>query len=524
MRPKLLIVSVDGGQPDTVRRGNFFAPPRSRRGHAESPVHTVRSVYPSSTASAHASFTTGLLPAQHGIVGNRFWSRESVAEIRARAEDPLASFHPYEHSSLQAPSLLDWCAGVGLSTAAVHFPQTLNHDRHGPTPAYYCLYAPRRTVAIPTARDGQQTAPVGVDYFGERLELHVQLHAKGATLRCADTRVQLSPGEAVRLSIPTRAGLLSVPVVLESPAVAQDHGMLADAGEGASASLTLLTAALLLHSTGLDPAVLSPSQAGPSATCASYVDASGEQYFEVPTAAWVTQTALRVIERHDPDVLLLRFNQTDHAQEFLTWDRLRGSEAAMRDADEQVMATYALVSEQIEQVRAALGEHVQVLLFSDHGIDWVDTHLRPNAVLDELALADRMVFQGDSTCAYLYCDQPLHPAELRTLEEALASLGPHVGWLHGEHARNLGLPSPSPRTGRRILTCGEHAEFYYSTGPARQAAQSASHGFTPDRASMSGFFRTYGPVLQGAMPPASLIDLAPLVRRACRELFGVTGD
>lgn len=505
MRSRVVVVSIDGAQASTVRRGDFFAAPRSLRSPG-SGVRDLATVYPSSTASAHASMLTGSLPSEHGIVGNRYWTQETVSAIRAAADDPLASFHPYEHSSLQVASLLDWCRNVGLSTASAHFPQTISRSEAMTNPGYYCLYAPPRTVEVPAARSAGASGVV-LNYFGSSVRLDVHLHRTGALLQSSGVRLELKADTPARLSVGIAPGLLSVPVTLTSTSTNR-------------AVLLMSKASLVLHPNGLDAAVIA-ADGGPSAMGISYSDCEGGSFVEAPTSAWVADTACRIIDRHDPDVFFLRFNQTDHVQEFLCWQQQRGTEAESKEADEQILQTYADVAGHLAAVVRSLGPNTQVVLFSDHGIDWVDTHLRPNAVLDQLGLTDRMVFQGDSTCAFLYADEPLGFHERRQLVDGLVTLGPGVRVLGPEEIQVLGLPASSNRTGRLILGCGRHAEFVYSGSLVREQVRSASHGFNPRVAEMTGFFRTFGPARLPVDQPNSLIEVAAVVRAACRQVLGV---
>ncbi|MFV0405360.1 MAG: alkaline phosphatase family protein [Propioniciclava sp.] len=235
----------------------------------------------------------------------------------------------------------------------------------------------------------------------------------------------------------------------------------------------------------------------------------------------MAETARRVVDRHDPDVLLLRFNQTDHVQEFLGWQQRRGAAAESRDAEAQILQTYAEVSTHIASLVSDVGPDTQVVLFSDHGIDWVETHLRPNAVLDQLGLAARMVFQGDSTCAYLYADEPLTCTERLDLIAALHDLGPGVKVLGQGELGALGLPTCSDRTGRLVLGCGRHTEFIYSGSPVRENVRSASHGFDPRVPEMTGFFRAFGAARLPSDLPTSVTEVASLVRVACRTVLKV---
>lgn len=75
--PDVIVVCVDGGIASLVQSHDLFRVRNSRWKPTDAmELHTV---YPSSTAPAHASMLTGAPPRVHGIVGNRFWDEESVS-------------------------------------------------------------------------------------------------------------------------------------------------------------------------------------------------------------------------------------------------------------------------------------------------------------------------------------------------------------------------------------------------------------------------------------------------------------
>ncbi|MCS0606426.1 alkaline phosphatase family protein [Streptomyces sp. LP11] len=504
---RLVVICVDGGLPGIIRKHDFFNLSRVLPALPGTAVHDLRSIYPSSTAPSHASFLTGTHPSGHGIVGNRFWERESVAEIRRRSDDPLSSFHPYEESSLTAPSLLDWLARQGASAAAVHFPQTFSRNTQLAIPSCYCLYAPARNLVAPLGPtvDGAAEGLVQLSYLGHEVALYLWVDQQTNVITVGsrrETAVVADGLRPTRLDIPAPSG--SVSVAVSCRRLDEDR-----------IEVRLGTAVITMGFGGL--AMTDRTGGGPASLYVEYTANPGHTFHESPRAEWVEETALDVMKQHDPDVLFVRFNQADHAQEFLYWHAVRGSSGERSRAWQQILDVYARIDACVMRLAQAAGEHTEFLFFSDHGIDYVETHLRPNHVLADLGLADRMVFQGDSNCAYLYADAPLPPAEKKRLDRALRALDPSIGVLTPAEQDRLKLPMNSPRLGRLTVTCGPHTEFQYSDATPRESVTSASHGYLPSDSAMSGFFRCFGQVAARLTPPGDITGAAAVVRSIWRQ-------
>ncbi len=507
----MVIFCIDGGLPTVVRHHDFFNLARTMPGLTGSPVHELPSIYPSSTAPSHASFLTGGYPVAHGIVGNRFWETQSVAEIRRRADDPLSAFHPYERASLTAPSLLDWFAEQGVSVAAVHFPQTFSrvpqpaHD----IPSCYCLYAPSHEATVSVTADGPVagSGPVTLSYLGHELQLRVTVAREGkgiSVVADGGPPVPLALEAPTRLDLDTPIGRISVAVTAERKAPG-------------AVTLRFGTAVITMGFGGLSPSVI-PFGSGPASLSVEYTANPQHTFHESPRAEWVERTALAVLDEYDPDVLLVRFNQADHAQEFLYWYATRGTPAERVLAWQQILDVYARIDACVARLAHTVGLDTEFLFFSDHGIDFVETHLSPNRALADAGLLDRMVFQGDSNCAYLYADSPLRPAERRLLTDRLSALDSTVSVLEPAALERMGLPPHSPRVGRLAIACGPHIEFQYGDQqPARQQVASASHGYVPACSSMSGFLRHFGRTPALHEPPKDITGAASLVQHIWRR-------
>ncbi|MFJ4912907.1 alkaline phosphatase family protein [Streptomyces sp. NPDC088726] len=500
----MVIVCVDGGLPNTVSTWNFFSPHRRFPDAPDSGAVPLRSVFPSSTAPAHASFLTGVPPADHGIVGNRFWDGESVAEIRERAADPIRTIHPYEARSLTAPSLIDWLTGQGASVEAIHFPHTFSRGEAVSTPALYCLYAPAREVRL-GLRGALRESVAPVTYFDREVPLRVRSckQANDAVVlgwgHDDETFVTLKEGETARTSFRIDAGPLSVPITCLTAGPDDVRLRLG------TAVLTMRFGGMPTHSGAAD---------GPSSLAVEYTAASDHNFHESPRAEWIRDAALKTLADDDPDVLLVRFNQADHAQEYLYWYAARGEGRTAASARQQILDTYQRIDHCVDGILSAAGPETDYIIFSDHGIDYVEDHLRPNAVLRDLGLGERMVFQGDSNVAYLYADTRPEDAVLDTVYARLRSLDPSIDRIDADAATELGLPWGSVRLGRLAVTCGAHREFHYDAdGAATEKVRSASHGHLPATPSMYGFFRMFGPHTAHAPVPSHICEVFETVRQ-----------
>nr|WP_170176470.1 alkaline phosphatase family protein [Lentzea flaviverrucosa] len=489
---------MDGGVPATIREHGFFAYQRRLRGVPRSGPVPLRSVFPSSTAPAHASFLTGVHPGEHGIIGNRFFGTESAEVIRGLAANPYLSVHPYESSSMTAPSLVDWFAERDARQAAVHFPQTFSRDGNG-IPSLYCLYAPARQVQVEAAEEHAV-----LTYFGHDVHIrvtrpaseqaHVEIIGPGSSGRAVVGR-----GAPARVDVTLPIGELSVPVSLGDVA-------------GNEVRLLVGTAVLVIKSGGI--ALPSAPGAGPSSLELSYPASTGHDFHESPRAEWVRDTVLHAVDAHRPHVLFARFNQADHAQEFLHWHAVRAGSAESAAARTQILDTYSLIDNCIGEIIGHIGADADYVFFSDHGIDYVETHLAPNAVLADLGLADRFVFQGDSNVAYLYGERPPSPAELTAVVRAVCAVDDTIQPMDQDALRAHLLWTGSPRTGHFAISCGAHREFVYSPGSgATERVRSASHGYFPSHPAMSGFFNVIGPGADDVVVPTGLVDTAAVVRR-----------
>ena len=482
MSPRLLVVCIDGATPDGIRDHGLA------RDGACSPL---ASIYPSSTAPAHAAMLTGAPASDHGVVGNRYWSADTDDVIARAHGDPLATLHPYERDALACPSLLDTLERAGLTYAALLFPHTFSRTRPGGAPAAYTLYAPTEDREFARGTGELGTWPIRA--FGEPASLALAIVDGVLHARCADPRVVID-----------RRGPRELDVVCLDPDRALSFALAIHQIDGDRVVIRRKTATLVVCF-GVLAAALCQSRL-PHSAVIDYDADPAHAFHESPSVEWTTDAALALLDGA-PDILFVRYNQVDHAQEYLHGLAHRGDPQARA----QIAATYARVDAGVMALRARVGLDCPAIVFSDHGIDTIDVHLHVNALLRDCGLADQFVFQGDSSCAYLY---PAHPGmplsdAARAALAAVVRARPELWIASDDELAALGCRFPA-RQGVLTLRCHDHVEFQYGPGPLHRAVCAASHGFTPDQPAMHGVFLPFH--LPPSTPrPSSITQLRALI-------------
>lgn len=128
-----------------------------------------------------------------------------------------------------------------------------------------------------------------------------------------------------------------------------------------------------------------------------------------------------------------------------------------------------------------------------------------------------MVFQDDSNCAFLYCDESLITTEQTRIVRRLNNLHPTVQVRGAAELRALRLPVTGHSVGRMAVSSGPHTEFQYTGDQPVEAVQSASHGYLPTDTAMHGSFRMSGPGAEGLAAPTELVDAASVIREIWRR-------
>lgn len=502
--PRLVVICVDGATPEMVAAHDLF---RIARGGGASghPVHRLRSVYPSSTAPAHASMLTGVRPGTHGIVGNRFWVNTPLHAIQA-SQDPLASLHPYDRASLRVPSLLDRLSAAGLKVASVMFPQTFSQVQVYPlADSVFCLYSPSLASRVPLGSADASGAREGQFRF-EQLGVSAgfRITVRGNCRETADVWVAaegggcewlLTTGHPANIIVRSGPSALSFALFVED---VDDRSVVLRRGTGV---LVLAFGNIAAESFVCHGEV-------PHSPSITYTANPDHAFYEAPNAPWVTSTALRLLDER-PDVLLVRYNQVDHAQEHLFGHATLGGREQRALASEQILATYQGVEEELARLLAALDPGTPCLIFSDHGIDYVEEHVHVNEAVREVGLDREFLFQGDSNCCFLYGDRPLAERERRSLLGLLASRTRAVHQAPPDELRTLGVYA-SDRCGQLALRSHEHVTFQYGSGPIAARVRSASHGFEPRLAAMDGIWLPLGRS-PGGKRPRSILELSAIV-------------
>jgi hypothetical protein len=236
-------------------------------------------------------------------------------------------------------------------------------------------------------------------------------------------------------------------------------------------------------------------------------------FHESPKVSWVTETALALLE-DNPDALFVRYPQVDHAQEFLYWHATHGLANDSNAGREQIRSVYRAVHEGIAAIMSTVGWDTPSFIFSDHGITHVDRHVHLNQLLNEIGLGGEFVFQGDSTCAYLYGDRQVRPEELRMLQKGLQAY-PTRTRIDDSGELSALRAFFSQRCGQLSVLTEPHTEFQYGSGPVVSEVCSASHGCSPELPSMNGVWIPLAGERILRASPQCLTELAQIVEASC---------
>lgn len=476
---KLIIICVDGALPDMVQKYGFF---KYRQALQWDQVTRLKSVYPSSTASAHASMLTGSYPETHGIVGNRFWLNETKGVIDRAKGSPLECLHPYERVTQTAPSLLDVFSESRQRVVAVQFPGTfsLNVEQKD-SKSVYCLYLPAKELSLPlrkfSSKDSCRQAFWRFSHYGMDfdLEIRVGTHDRSDFFEVSslDSRVICA----------NNSEFVDVHCIDKNRAIS--FSLKKQKVEESSLSIYRTTAVLTLCFGSLNASKIISCQNSPHSRNIDYSAAPEHDFYESPNVVWTTQTALRLLDEN-PDVLLLRYSQVDHAQEYLYWYTVKGSEEQKKESLAQILEVYRAVELGIAQIMEYVGWDTPAFIFSDHGIDYVDRHIHINSLLITLEM-DNYVFQGDSTCAFLYGERPITTQQYQKIKQQISKYQPWLRIASQRELEELRVYRPD-RCGHLAVFCANHCEIQYGDGPVVEEVRSASHGFRPNLPTMDGIW------------------------------------
>lgn len=168
VQERVLVISIDGYGPAGLR-GLRAATPNLDRLRAHGISGTARTVFPSMTWPAHATLLTGKSPAEHGVVGNAWFDRETRSQVRAWSLD--------RDVAIRTPTIFEYLKERReASAAAVLWPLTnraSSVDFNVPEAYHEAFYA--EIVAPETQREiTENVAPFrnfGVYSYSEDLQL-----------------------------------------------------------------------------------------------------------------------------------------------------------------------------------------------------------------------------------------------------------------------------------------------------------------------------------------------------------------
>ncbi|MFS0212273.1 alkaline phosphatase family protein [Corynebacterium striatum] len=344
---KNVFICVDGGTKNRASSVGFEKSIAELTAQVTTPLCSLKSVNPSSTAPAHASAFSGKSPVEHGILGNFY----NVADAAQESYDPVKWIHPYTHGSTSGDTILDDLESSGLSWAAVNMPQTVEIPVAGRDSKFspYVLYAPEGTCIL--KRDYKTRV-------GE-----IKLFDRSISILCDENFnwVQFSTTcETVRRDIYDEPFFIII----------QD-------------SDSFLCFWIQLENTD-DQVTVRHSKAGiicgipvndqwgqilenlpPVVEKTSRFRELGETYTECPIEEWVTEMAIYLDKNAELDALWVRYNAVDHAQETLLF---RESEIPQDEAERKVIEVYSRTLEEIGRLVSAQEDMDNLVIFSDHGI------------------------------------------------------------------------------------------------------------------------------------------------------------
>lgn len=446
-RHKLLLICIDGGLLEIVRLLDLFSTTSLGLDLNDSGPRSLATAYPSSTAPSHASILSGLDPVVHGVLGNDYPRRCETFGDAPRT--PLSNLYAYSRDTIRSTTIIDDMESAGLKWAGIHFPAAFT--RADSSRGSLVLYAPPRV--RPLCPEWSET------YFG--FDLKFRLTDVGPNATCE-----------------TPAGPLSLALQID-----EERGVVclgrAALVLGANYSAAEATAATLPHP---NASVLSSAE-----PCSVY-DANED----VPTPQWITAQAAAAASISD--VVLLRYNHCDHAQEALYGGTSGVHTSARRLGSlDRILDTYLIVEDEIRRL-VHLTEPESIILLSDHGIARRRYLYRPNVLLADRQSNSR--FFGDSNISYLTGNETDE-----RIEAALAS-----------------CPMPFPVSWRRRTEWGwptievpADVEIAYDGGAVVEEVWGGSHGGkAAEEPTLDGFIRYLGPY-QGALP-TRVADVRAFVR------------
>ncbi len=115
----VVIVSIDGFASYYLNDPRADLPNLRRLAREGAYAHRMVTSFPSLTWTCHTTLVTGVTPARHGVIANRFFDRKTGAEVAFIGDSVFT-----KDEAVRSPTIYDAAHAAGLKTASVIWPAT----------------------------------------------------------------------------------------------------------------------------------------------------------------------------------------------------------------------------------------------------------------------------------------------------------------------------------------------------------------------------------------------------------------
>jgi predicted AlkP superfamily pyrophosphatase or phosphodiesterase len=117
----VVLISIDGLPADYLSDPRVHLPTLRRLAQGGAAAQGMRCVFPTVTWPNHTTLVTGVPPAKHGVLANRYFDRESQTVV------PLVADPVFDKDQIvKVPTIYDLAHQAGLATAGIVWPATRN--------------------------------------------------------------------------------------------------------------------------------------------------------------------------------------------------------------------------------------------------------------------------------------------------------------------------------------------------------------------------------------------------------------
>lgn len=419
MSTKNIIICIDGAVEDRVCPFDIHKRLNNLGIKTIIPLQRLKSVDPSSTAPAHASAFTGLFPVEHTIMGNRYFPPNYGDDY-----DPVKAIGPYTRSTHPA-TILDTIENNGLKWSAVNMPQTLDSGQtNSARLSLYVLYGPSQSIIYRLEEEfcSEQTT---FRIFSREIKLCFNQN-DGIWILCSETS---------KTRFLNKLGWQRV--ILPDFDRIYDFWIQVQRVFGGWKLFTSKIG-IVIGSPNLSIIEYIANQIDcPVEYEHRYINL-GVKFQECPSEKWVTQAAIEAAKLEDPDVMFVRYNTVDHAQEQLLY---RSGPSSSVNEELGVSQAYRQTIDEIEKLVCGFPQLETVTIFSDHGITSIDKTV-------SLTEIERIVFQGTPT-------PPIEYLDTRVVTFRVSSLD-----YNGKFARKNGFPDPIERVDVHSVKADNYKQDY----------------------------------------------------------------